>query len=374
MIILPGRTLGILGSGQLGRMLGIAAREMGYRVHVYSSELHSPAGAVADREFVGAYDDIQRVSDFARTVDVLTFEFENVAAECAAAAEAVTLVRPAGRVLHITQNRIREKSFLRDAGIPVTPFRPVYSADDLAGFTYPAVLKTAAFGYDGKGQQKVTSEAQARDVFASLPPQPLILEEFIPFRREVSVVAGRGVDGDFYHFGVMENAHANHILDVSRGPVAMEGAPVEIARQVFDALDAVGVMCVEFFETVTGEYLVNEIAPRTHNSGHLTIEACNISQFELQLRLVCGLPAPVPEYLVGAGAMANLLGDQWESGEPQWAAALAAGAKLHLYGKHEPRPGRKMGHLTALASHPDAAAKIVTEARRRLSNPTDSAV
>jgi len=366
VIINPGRTLGILGSGQLGRMLAIAAREMGYRVHVYSSEVHSPAGAVADQEFVGSYDDADLVTAFARTVDVLTFEFENVDAACAAAAEAVTIVRPAGRVLHITQNRIREKTFLRDAGIPVTPFRPVSSLSDLAGFPYPAVLKTAAFGYDGKGQQKVTSEAHAREAFLALPAQPLIIEEFIPFRREVSVVAGRNEGGEFFHFGVIENAHANHILDVSRGPVAMDGAPVEIARRVFEALDAVGVMCVEFFETVAGEFLVNEIAPRTHNSGHLTIEACNISQFELQLRMVCGLPAPRPEYLLGAGAMANLLGDQWQPGEPHWSAALATGAKLHLYGKHEPRPGRKMGHLTAIGQTPDEAAAIVVEARRRL--------
>ncbi len=368
MIINPGRTLGILGSGQLGRMLAIAAREMGYRVHVYSSEEHSPAGAVADREFLGSYDRVDLVTHFARTVDVLTFEFENVATECAAAAEAVTLVRPAGRVLHITQNRIREKSFLQQAGIPVTPFRAVLALEDLIGFTYPAVLKTAAFGYDGKGQQKVNSEGEAREAFAALPSQPFILEEFIPFRREVSVVAGRNLQGEFFHFGVIENAHANHILDVSRGPVAMSGEPVEITRRVFEALDVVGVMCVEFFETVGGDYLVNEIAPRTHNSGHLTIEACNISQFELQLRMVCGLPAPKPEYLVGAGAMANLLGDQWQPGEPHWAAALATGAKLHLYGKHEPRPGRKMGHLTAIAPTPEEAAQIAVEARRRLTD------
>ena len=366
MIINPGRTLGILGSGQLGRMLAIAAREMGYRVHVYSSEANSPAGAVADREFPGAYDDVALVTAFARTVDVLTFEFENVAAECAAAAEAVTLVRPAGRILHLTQNRIREKSFLRDAGIPVTPFRPVYCAADLARFTYPAVLKTAGFGYDGKGQQKVLSEQQAREVFAALPPQPFILEEFIPFRREVSVVAGRNEAGDFFHFGVIENAHAHHILDVSRGPVAMSGEPIAITRRIFDTLQVVGVMCVEFFETTAGHYLVNEIAPRTHNSGHLTIEACNISQFELQLRLVCGLPAPQPEYLLGAGAMANLLGEQWQPGEPHWAAALATGAKLHLYGKDDPRPGRKMGHLTVIAQTPDEAARIAIEARRQL--------
>lgn len=365
-MIAPGSTIGILGSGQLGRMLALAARRMGYRIHVYSSEENSPAGAVADLEHVGSYDDVDQVREFARGVDVLTFEFENVAAECAAAAEAVTLVRPAGRVLHVTQNRIREKSFLRDAAIPVTPFRPVYSVEDLVGFTYPAVLKTAAFGYDGKGQQRVSSEREAQAAFAALPAQPLILEEFIPFRREVSVVAGRSTDGDFFHFGVFENAHANHILDVSRGPVSAP-EPIQIAKRVFEALDVVGVMCVEFFETVDGQFLVNEIAPRTHNSGHLTIEACTISQFELQLRMVCGLPARQPEYLLGAGAMANLLGDVWQSGEPNWAAALATGASLHLYGKGDPRPGRKMGHLTAIGSDADQAAAIAIAARRALS-------
>jgi 5-(carboxyamino)imidazole ribonucleotide synthase len=347
-------------------MLALAGREMGYRIHVYSSERGSPAGAVADVEWVGSYDDVEQVGEFAQSVDVLTFEFENVHAECAAAAESHTVVRPAGNVLHVTQNRIREKLFLRDNGIPLAPFRAIHSAEDLVGFGYPAVLKTAAFGYDGKGQQKVASLEQAQAAFASLPPQPLVIEQFIPFRREVSVVAGRSVEGAFYHFGVIENAHANHILDVSRGPVAMSGAPIELARRIFEALDVVGVMCVEFFETASGEYLVNEIAPRTHNSGHLTIEACDISQFELQLRMVCGLPARQPQYLLGAGAMANLLGDRWAHGEPNWAAALAAGASLHLYGKQEPRPGRKMGHLTAVARNPDDAANLVIAARQKL--------
>ena len=365
-MILPGSTIGILGSGQLGRMLALCARQMGYRVHVYSSERHSPAGVVADVETVGTYDDASGVREFARTVDVLTFEFENVDAECAAAAAEVTVVRPAGRVLHITQNRIREKSFLRDAAIPVTPFRPIHAPDDLLGFRYPAVLKTAAFGYDGKGQARVGSHAEAATAFHALPRQPFILEEFIPFRREVSVVAGRSTDGDFFHFGVMENAHANHILDVSRGPVMMAGEPIEITRRVFEALDVIGVMCVEFFETPAGEYLVNEIAPRTHNSGHLTIEACDLSQFELQLRMVCGLPARQPKYLLGGGAMTNLLGEEWAAGEPDWAAALETGASLHLYGKHHPRPGRKMGHLTAIAQHPDAAATVAIAARAAL--------
>lgn len=365
-MIAPGSTLGILGSGQLGRMLALCARQMGYRIHVYSPEENSPAGAVADLEHVGPYDDVDQVREFARGVDVLTFEFENVATECAAAAEAVALVRPAGRVLHVTQNRIREKSFLRDAAIPVTPFRPIYSVQDLAGFTYPAVLKTAAFGYDGKGQQRVASEQEAQAAFSVLGPQALILEQFIPFRREVSVVAGRSAEGEFFHFGVFENAHANHILDISRGPVEAT-EPIAIARRVFEALDAVGVMCVEFFETAGGEFLVNEIAPRTHNSGHLTIEACTISQFELQLRMVCGLPGRQPEYRQGAGAMANLLGDVWDGGEPNWAAALAMGVSLHLYGKCDPRHGRKMGHLTAVGKDANQAAELVIAARKALS-------
>ena len=365
-LIKPGATIGVLGSGQLGRMLGLVARRYGYRFHVYSNETDSPAGQIADREVVGRYDDAALVREFAQGVDVMTFEFENVDSACAEAAEAVTRVRPAGRVLHITQNRIREKSFLRDHGIPVTPFRPVRTAADLEGFAYPAVLKTADFGYDGKGQRKVGSVEEARVAYAALGGAEAILEEFIAFRREVSVVGGRNEQGQFVHFGVIENEHANHILDVSRGPVAYDHPALGVAERIFEELDVVGVLCVEMFELADGSVLVNELAPRTHNSGHLTIESCDVSQFELQLRTICDLPVAMPRYVCGAGAMANLLGDVWSGGEPNWERAIALPVALHLYGKREPRAGRKMGHITAAAATPEEAAARVRQARALL--------
>ena len=363
-MILPGQTIGILGSGQLGRMLALAARQLGYGIHVYSDQPDSPTGAVADVEVVGDYADAGRVRDFARRVQVVTFEFENVQAACAAAAAEVTLVRPAGRVLHITQNRLREKSFLRDHGIPVTPFAEV-TETSLAAFSYPAVLKTSGFGYDGKGQAKVASADEALAAWNAMARQPAILERLIHFRREVSVVAARGVDGSFAHYGVIENEHRHHILDISFAPAPDALSAVEITRKVLTALDAVGVVTVEFFEDATGALMVNEIAPRVHTSGHLTIEACVTSQFEQHIRAVCGLPLGSTEFRSPA-AMANLLGDEWEAGEPPWAAALKAGAALHLYGKKEPRRGRKMGHLTALGDTPAAAAARVRAARQAL--------
>lgn len=364
-MIQPGAKIGILGSGQLGRMLALAARRMGFGVHVYSPEPESPAGVIADVEFAGDYGDADRVREFARGVDVVTFEFENVAAECAAAAEEVTLVRPSGQVLHITQNRLREKTFLRDAGIPVTPFLEVKSLEDLASFPYPAVLKTAGFGYDGKGQAKVANPAEAEKAWIAMERAPAILEAFIPFRREVSVVAARGEKGAFVHYDIIENAHHNHILDVSMAPAGGAREAIEIARAVLEKLEVVGLATVEFFEDQRGALMVNEIAPRVHNSGHLTIEACMTSQFEQQLRAVCGLPLGSAAYRSPA-AMANLLGDEWEQGEPNWAALLETGAALHLYGKRHARRGRKMGHLTCLGTTPADAARQVKAARERL--------
>jgi 5-(carboxyamino)imidazole ribonucleotide synthase len=364
MTIRPGATIGILGSGQLGRMLALAARPLGYRVHVYSDQPDSPAAAVCDAETVGDYADVERVRAFARQVDVVTFEFENVPAACATAAEEVTLVRPAGRVLHITQHRLREKTFLRDHGIPVTPFAAV-DEESLRSFAYPAVLKTAGFGYDGKGQAKVADATEALAAWERMNRQPAILERLIAFRREVSVVAARGHDGEFAHYGVMENAHDNHILDVSHAPAEGAAGAITITRAVLEALDAVGVVTVEFFEDASGQLMVNEVAPRVHNSGHLTIEACETSQFAQQIRAVCGLPLGSTRFHRPA-AMANLLGDIWQTGEPDWTAALEAGAALHLYGKRDPRAGRKMGHLTVLAETAEEAVERVRAARRFL--------
>ncbi len=372
--ILPGATIGVLGSGQLGRMLAIAARRMGYHIHTFSPEAQTPTGQIADLEVVAAYDDLKAVRTFARRVDVVTFEFENVSAAAAQAAAEYAPVRPDGAVLHTTQHRLREKTFLERAGFPVTPFRAVSSLDDLRqalqSLGTPAVLKTAGFGYDGKGQVKIAAPGEAEAAWQGIGGQEALLEAFVDFEREVSVVAARGVDGSFAHYGVIENAHRNHILDVSLAPPtlppALAAEAVEIARGILETLEVVGVLCVEFFLTRAGKLLVNELAPRPHNSGHLTVDACVTSQFEQQLRAVCGLPLGATELLRPA-AMANLLGDLWQAGEPDWAAVCAfPTVKLHLYGKQQARPGRKMGHLTALAGSAAEAAQMARAARAAL--------
>jgi 5-(carboxyamino)imidazole ribonucleotide synthase len=372
--ILPGATVGVLGSGQLGRMFAIAARRMGYRVHTFSPEDDTPTGQLSDRRVIAAYDDLDAVREFARGVDVVTFEFENVSAAAAQAAAEQVPVRPAGAVLHVTQNRLREKSFLERAGFPVTPYRPVRSAAELeealAVLGTPAVLKTAGWGYDGKGQLLVERAEEAAGAWTALGTSEAVLEAFIALEGEISVVAARGLDGAGADFGVIENRHRNHILDLSAAPAALDPRlareAVEIARGVLAALDVVGVLCVELFIAPGGRLLVNELAPRPHNSGHLTFDACVTSQFEQQLRAVCGLPLGSTEQLRPA-AMANLLGDLWARGEPDWEAACAfADVKLHVYGKTEPRPGRKMGHLTALAHDTETALARVVAARDAL--------
>ena len=336
--ILPGATIGVLGSGQLGRMLALAARRMGYRVHTLSPEQDSPTGQVADLEIAAAYSDLDAVRAFAARVQVVTFEFENIPAATAAAAAERAPVRPGGTVLHTTQHRLREKTFLARAGFPVTPFRPVGSRAALdAALTEigtPAVLKTAGFGYDGKGQARIPTPAAAAPAFAALGGQEAVLEAWVDFAAEVSVVAARGLDGAFAHYGVIGNTHAQGILDLSVAPADLDPAlaqeAVALARAVLEALDVVGVLCVEFFVTRAGRLLINELAPRPHNSGHLTIDACLTSQFEQQLRAVCGLPLGATDQIRPA-AMANLLGDLWAAGEPAWAAACAVpGVKLHL--------------------------------------------
>ena len=339
--IFPPSTIGVFGSGQLGRMLALAAKSMGYRIHTFSPERDSPTGQVADREVAAAYDDMDALREFVRGVDVVTFEFENVPAHVAEIATAAGVpVRPGGHVLHTAQNRQREKSFLAATGLPVTPFAAVHTRADLtaavAQLGAPAVLKTAAFGYDGKGQVKLDrgDAAELDAAWAAIGAQPAILEAFVPFTHEVSVVAARGVDGSFANYGVIENIHVNHILDLSivpaRVPLAVAAKAAGLAQDLMDALDVVGVLCVEYFVTAAGDVLINEIAPRPHNSGHLTINAAITSQFEQQARAVCGLPLGCTDYLRPA-VMANLLGDLWQDGEPDWAAALALpGVKLCL--------------------------------------------
>lgn len=373
-IIPPGATLGVLGGGQLGRMFAIAARRLGYRIHIFCPEADSPAAPVADRTFVSPYEDLDPVRAFARTVDVVTFEFENIPSATSDACSEVVPVRPAGRVLHITQQRLREKGFLRDHGFPVTPFRAIHSLEDLVSATrelgLPGVLKTASFGYDGKGQRTLRSATELSEAFTGLGGTEGIYEAFVDFAQEVSVVGARTVEGQFAAFPVFENVHAHHILDVTVSPARitpeLEAAARELSRGILEALDVVGLLTVELFVTRDGRLIVNELAPRTHNSGHLTLDACVTCQFEQQVRAVCGLPLGSTE-LKQPAAMANLLGDVWNGGPPRWDQALSnPRLKLHLYGKASPRPGRKMGHITATANSAEAAIEAVRQARSSL--------
>jgi 5-(carboxyamino)imidazole ribonucleotide synthase len=377
--ILPGATLGVLGSGQLGRMFAIAARQMGYRVATFSPDDDTPTGQVADLEVAASYDDLDAVRSFAKNVSVVTFEFENVPATTAAAAAEFAPVRPGGDVLHTTQHRLREKTFLRDHGFPVTAFQAVHSLDELRLALHrvgcPAVLKTAGGGYDGKGQVIIKSPEHADAAWSGLESTEAVLEAFVDFEKEVSLVAARGIDGSFVHWDLIENDHHHHILDTSICPAiatpATQQQAIEIARGILDQLQVVGVLCVEFFLTQSGDLIINELAPRPHNSGHLTIDACITSQFEQQVRAVAGLPLGSTQLLKPA-AMANLLGDLWfrdgQMHDPDWAAALATSPdiKLHLYGKQTARIGRKMGHLTATADTAAAAIEKVRAARHAL--------
>lgn len=370
-VLQPGATLGVLGSGQLGRMFAIAARQMGYRVHTLSPASDTPTGQVADLEIDADYDDLDAIRTFARGVDVVTFEFENVSTAAADAAGEFAPVRPTGHALHVTQQRAREKAFLALKGVPVTPFESVASFEELTAAVgrigLPAILKTASFGYDGKGQHRITSPLELEHVWALVGHQPAVLEKVVDFVLEFSVVAARGLDGEFAHYGAIENTHRHHILNLSvvpgRVPDAAVAEAVAVTRTIAEELAYVGVLCVEFFLTSDGKVLANEVAPRPHNSGHLTIDAHVTSQFEQQVRAICGLPLG-DTMLLRPAAMANLLGDVWAAGEPKWSAALAlSDVKLHLYGKNDPRPGRKMGHLTALGDTPAAAIARVLAAR-----------
>jgi 5-(carboxyamino)imidazole ribonucleotide synthase len=374
MIVAPGATLGVLGSGQLGRMFAIAARRLGYRVHTLSPDNDSPTGQIADEEVSASYDDLDAVRAFARRIAVATFEFENVPAATVDVLSDAVPVRPSGAVLHVSQHRAREKQFLDSIGVPVAAFRIVDNVDGLraalADLGCPAILKTASFGYDGKGQVRIGRPEEADAAWASIGGVQAVLEAVVPFEREVSVIVARALDGTIVDYGVIENAHRRHILDVSLCPARVAAdvgrRAVALARRIAEAFELVGVLCTEMFVTPGGEILVNELAPRPHNSGHLTIDAHVTCQFEQQVRAVCGLPLGSTTAL-GPAAMANLLGDVWAGGEPRWDAALAdPRVKLHLYGKRAPKPGRKMGHLTAVAATVEEAEAAVRQARERL--------
>ena len=371
---LPGATIGVMGGGQLGRMFAMAARRMGYRVHIFTPEENGPAGQFADATTTASYADEEAVGRFARQIDVLTFEFENIPAQTIDWCAAQCVVRPAGAILNTAQNRLREKTFLSEGNLPVASFRAVRSAAELSAaldqIGRPAILKSASFGYDGKGQRRISAQENVDEIWAVRPGDELILERAVDFEKEVSVLVARGADGSSSTFPVCENVHRHHILDVTSVPAKIEPAVEKnaalLARTIAEQLDLVGLLAVEMFLRSDGELLVNELAPRPHNSGHWSIEGCATSQFEQQVRAVCGLPLGATEILQPT-AMANLLGDAWQNGEPHWARALGTpGVHLHLYGKREPRPGRKMGHLTATASSADVAVRKVLEARAAL--------
>ncbi|HEV7283055.1 MAG TPA: 5-(carboxyamino)imidazole ribonucleotide synthase [Pirellulaceae bacterium] len=378
--LLPGATLGILGSGQLGRMFAMAARRMGYRVVVYSPDADSPAGTLADEEIVAGYEDEETLFRFADRVDAVTLEFENVPVAALRALEGRTRVAPGPSVLEITQHRLREKEFVRSCGIGVPAFARVASETDAIAAVEAVgpsgVLKTATLGYDGKGQSRVRPGDDVSGIWRSLGSVEAIYEAFVPFAGEYSALAARGPAGEIATVGPTRNEHSHHILDVSVYPAGLsprqEQDARDISREIAERLDVVGLICVELFLTESGEWLVNELAPRPHNSKHWTIEGASISQFELQVRAICGLP--LPEVVAPRpAAMANLLGDVWSDGEPRWDEALKTPeTALHLYGKRDPRAGRKMGHLTSLAETPEQAEARVRAARAALLSPKTS--
>lgn len=371
-VIAPEATIGILGNGQLGRMMAIAAKQMGYRVHVYSPTQDSPGGQVADQEWLSDYLDIDCVERFAREVDVVTLEFENIPIETLEIAMLHAPVFPGIKALCTAQHRSREKQFLRDHGIPTCEFDIVHSLPELIATCeklLPAVIKTTSEGYDGKGQVVVRNLSELEEAWHSLKTEEAIVEEFIDYDFEFSVVAARNSQGEFSAYPTIRNEHRDQILDVSYSPSGLDSdidlQAIEIAKKIMESLDAVGVMCVEFFFR-DGEILVNEIAPRPHNSGHLTIEGHVTNQFEQHVRAICGLSLGSVKQSTPV-AMANLLGDVWAQGEPLWDQALSVpNVKLHLYGKDAAKPKRKMGHLTALGDSTSQAVEQVVAARERL--------
>ena len=372
-MIAPGATLGLLGGGQLGRMFTVAARTLGYRVTVLDPDPLSPAAEFATGHLNTAYTHPVSLDELATTCAAVTTEFENAPAETLTALAQRTIVRPSGDAVSIAQDRAREKGFFAGHGFPLGAFAVVRTEADieaaLARVKLPALLKTARFGYDGKGQAKVASRADLERVFADWKRVPCILEEFLPLELEISVILARGESGEVAVFPVAENRHANGILDVSiapaRIPPALAAEATSLATRLAGDLGYVGVLAVEMF-VVGGKLLLNEIAPRPHNSGHYTIDACRTSQFEQQVRVLCGLPLGDPSQH-SAAVMVNLLGDIWHAGEPRWDAVLRhAGAHLHLYGKREARPGRKMGHVTVCESELERALEVALTIRREL--------
>ena len=370
--ILPGATIGILGGGQLGRMFTIAAKQLGYNVHIYSPEENAPAAQVGAIQTKGEYLDLDLIKKFSQQINVLTFEFENVSAQSAETIAKYVPVRPEGSVLYTTQNRLREKTFLRKNGFPVTPFAEANQQAETAlkNFEGKAIIKTAELGYDGKGQMLVDSPQSLATAIKKLAEGEKIIEKLIDLDLELSVLVARNPAGEISVFGPFGNTHKNHILDITIYPLQIsekiKDQALEIARGVADKFNLTGILCLEFFLDKSGNLMINELAPRTHNSGHLTIDAFVTSQFEQQVRAVCNLPLGSTEAKSPA-AMVNLLGDLWENGEPNWLNLKDfPQAKLHLYGKTEARKGRKMGHITICSINSEKAATLALKSREQL--------
>jgi len=373
-VIVPDSILGVLGGGQLGRMFTIAARSMGYRVWVLDPDPHSPAGAMADRHIEAGYRDQPALTEMGANCAAVTTEFENVPAETLEFLEARVPVRPGSAAVAIARDRIREKTFIREQGLATARFFAIQQRDELeqacAQLGMPALLKTAQLGYDGKGQVPVNSLGAARQGFAQLKETPCVLEQRVELALELSVILARSATGETAAYPVGENVHVNGILDTTfvpaRVPPAIAKQATGMAQALADAMDYCGVLAVEFFLTRGGELLINEMAPRPHNSGHYTVDACLTSQFEQQVRTLCGLP-PGATTLLSPVVMVNILGDLWEPGTPPWEQLLGhPQAKLHLYGKRHARPGRKMGHYNCLSADLDTAIAVAEEIRSAL--------
>ena len=369
-VVVPPATIGMLGGGQLGRYAVLAARVMGYRTVVLEPDPHAPAGAVADLHLVADYDDPDALERLGRESDVVTTEFENPPAVALDALDRHALVAPSPHAVAIAQDRIAEKRFLVDIGMPVGDWAVVDSSDADPPIGYPAILKTARLGYDGKGQRVVADASEMRAAWRLLGGAPCVLEEALVLDAEISVVAARTAEGGFEAYPVAENTHRHGILDLTVVPARV--APrlgdraVGLTMAIADALDYVGVLAVELF-VVDGELFVNELAPRPHNSGHWTLDVAQTSQFAQQIRAVCGVALGDTGMTRPAAAMVNLLGDVWADGDPPWERVLGDGRiALHLYGKTTPRAGRKMGHITAWGEWPEEAEVLALDARRAL--------
>lgn len=371
----PGSTVGILGAGQLGRMLAFVARRMGYRVVVFGGDRSSPCGQVADKVWAGDYSNEDELREFATECDVVTYEFENIPAPAAAIIEQQTLLRPSTELLRTAQNRFMEKTALAEIGLPTAKFRMVNSGQELAtaiaDFGGDVILKANTDGYDGKGQWALDGSSDAQALWSSSTLSEAIVEQKVAFDFELSVVAGRYESGDCQFYQPLLNHHENHILDVSVSgsklvTAEIQAKAIEIARAVLERFDVIGVLCVELFLTSDGKLVVNEIAPRPHNSGHLTIEGYNCSQFELQLRTICGLPNVPVMRTAPVAAMANLLGQHLPA---EWTAEKATSlsdANLHLYGKYDGKTNRKMGHLTAIGECAESVERALRDVRASL--------